>query len=236
MHNFIRFKEMFSYLKNQTIRQNIPGRVFRSNFCTSTTTSSSLKKDKWRDFYEKFSEDFKDLSNEMERRRYNKRIIIGVGISIMGYATYGLFRNWASREVVLISSKTFDDEQFKNKAITFAKEGIQKLAASEEVQESITTLLEKSVIDLVNKENIQNELSNLISKAIDSKKVKDISQSSVKEIVSDLLNSRENESFRKEVSIYLSKEIQKQLADKENQKQASKFTSQTLRGIFWSGK
>ena len=123
-----RIKNIFSINNPFNIGKNINARSF-----SSQAEQPTSKNDKWRHFYNEFAKDFRDLSHELERRKYNKRVIIFAGIGIFGFATYGFFRNWASKEVVLISSKTFEDDKFKKTAITFAKEGIKELCESPEV-------------------------------------------------------------------------------------------------------
>jgi len=200
---------------------------------TEISAASAAKSDKWRNFYNQFSRDFTDLAEELERRKYNKRLIIFAGVGVFGFATYGFFRNLAAKEVVLISSKTFDDENFKRKAVTLAKDGIRELCESSEVQRDVTNLLEKSVVDLISRDNVQNQLAGLVAKAVQSNQVKDVSKESIKLIVNDLINSEENVEFRKGVSNYLASEIQTQLSNKANQDTASKFTKKAFFGMFW---
>jgi len=160
---------------------------------------------------------------------------MAAGISIIGYATYGLFRNWASNEVVLISSNTFEDEQFRQAAVKFTKDSIKELTESTEVQQYVTDLLGISVTNLAKQEYIINGLSNLLSKAIESKQVKDSSKESVSNAINDLVNSDDHKLMRETISKYLSEELRAQLSNKENQYIFSVFTKNAIWRIF-SGK
>lgn len=156
--------------------------------------------DKWKYLYEGLSKDLRDFSEELERRKYNKRVMAVAGIGIFGFASYGLFRNWASKEVVLISSKTFDDEQFQKKSFSYSKQIIKELTESEEVQRDLTNLLEKSVINLLKRETVQNQFIDLVSTAVESNKVTEATKQTLTVIMQD-------EKIIKETSTYLSVSI-----------------------------
>ena len=194
-----------------------PQRPFENN--------SYEKNNKWNNFYDQFVKDFKDLSNEMEKRRYNTRWIYFIGVGVFGYATYGFFRNWASKEVVLISSKTFEDPKFKDDAIKFVK----YLANSDQVQTEINNLIEKITTQQV----VQDNLAALFENVLQKNSVKDSAKTASQDIVRDLCNSPEYELWRKDVSEYLKKEIQTQLSDDKNREAINNMTKQTIRSLFW---
>ena len=80
-----------------------------------------------KELFVKVTQDFSELLNEMERRKYNRSITIIVMIIFMIYTTYGFFRNWASKEVTLISSETFKNPTFKNDVIIFGEKLVKRI-------------------------------------------------------------------------------------------------------------
>ncbi len=199
---------------------------------TTSDQITSIKSEKWKNIYDEFMKDFKDFSTELERRKYNMRIITCSFALIFGYATYGLFRNWASKEVVLISSRTFDDNQFKCNAVTFSKDSIKELVESEEVQTNVANLLEKSVIDVINRPVVQNKLVELLENAIRSEQIKSATNASTKSIIDDLVNHKDNADFRENVTSYVSTELQNQLSAPTMQQEFGRFIKAAVLSIF----
>ena len=210
----------------------------RRKYTTQPTPPPIDPSEKWRARYAEFMKDFGDFSAELDRRKYNKRWITLIGMGIFGYATYGFFRNIVTREVVTITTKTIDDDSFKTRSVASAKEYIQQIVASPEVQQSVTTALEQSVLALVNQKNIQDELSKLLATAIESNEIKKSTRESVSFILEDLVNSDVHKPLRVSLSNYLATEIQTQLNSKKNQEHGWNFIKNSFTAFmpniyFW---
>lgn len=213
---------------------------------TTPDPKAEAREKKWKDFYDRFYSDYNDLSQELERRKYNKRIIAIILASIFGYATYGFFRNLASKEVVQISSKTFDDPKFKEDAIKL----ITEVCESQEVQAKITELLKNTVINLTKDPSVQTNITNLLSQALinltekpevqkalgellKKHNVKFAAEESIKNVVLDLINKEDYKELRDEVTQYLTKEIQKQLNEKKHHDSVYQIMRHSVRKLFW---
>jgi hypothetical protein len=226
------FKSVFKQLfKKSTIPK------FRFGFCTEKNPFNDIKQepnnqqmssyfDNFRkEYYNNFKQDVNDLLDEMNKKKYNTRLFGLVMFGIFGYATYGIFRNQISKEVVVISTKTYDDPEFKKAT----EECLIQLMKSPTVQDNVSIVLKNAVIDTIKNKDIKDELGKMFEEILSTSSFKKQAAITSNEIITELINNPEYEPMRNSVSEYLKTEIEKQLKDETNNKNADAFVKELIR-------
>lgn len=199
-------------------------------------TLNSLKDDIKNTSYISEMNDLVDhVFKEMENRKYNVmriKIMIFILILIILLASYDLITNWSSKQVNIITTKSFEDPDFKKKLTELCESTIKQLTESEEIQKDLTNLLKIVVQNLADNPEVQEKLSKLLIEVLKFENIKNTGAETSSLIIDKLINSPEHEKIRKEIYDYITLEINKLSEDKKVQKNLGQLMLSSLSSIF----
>jgi len=214
LHNYLLMRRTIipitnNHLTIQRIRHisNLP-KMFKEQSDAAMTSIGSSK----------IVNDFTELYNEMERRKYNVRwITIGCAAAVV-YIFYGLITDWLSDQAADVTSKYLENPKFKKDVIKFAEEAVNELVKSERVQKDITELLKDTVIKLTDDDTIRTKLTNMFIVIFKTNGIKEAGGELSEDVVNQLLNSPKYENIRQEAVKFVVDEMIQVIKNDELQK------------------
>ena len=179
--------------------------------------------------------DMKELLNEMEKRKYNTRIILfGLG-GIFIWIFYGLITKWASKQTTVITTQSLEDPKFQKKVIEFCENTITELVKSPQVQQDTATLLNDAVIEICQREAIKDQLTDLFKYIFETEIIKHSAAELSADTVNKLLNSPDYEEFRKHVQKYISEIVVDVTSDEKMQEELGNMIWNSIKSMFSNG-
>ena len=137
-----------------------------------------------------------DILSELEKKKYNRNKIMFIGALIIIaviLALYDLITSMVSKQVNVISAKSLDDPELKEKLKELGKNLVFDLVHDKEIQDDVVHLLAIAVKDLCRDEKIQDDVVELLKVAVIKlchnpviqEDVKDLLGKAVKELVEE---------------------------------------------------
>lgn len=120
-------------------------------------------------YVSEFNEVVNNVMQEMEKKKISMmkfKIGVGVVILIIILALYDIITSWMSGQVNVITEKSLEDEELKQKLVSVCEETIRELVKSKQTQDDIIKLLKVAVIDLTENPEVQNQLKELIKMCV----------------------------------------------------------------------
>ena len=172
-----------------------------------------------------FIKEWKNIRDEMERKKYNfRRIQIIALLILLGIFVvfYDLITSWAStRASVLITTNSLDDEEFKERMVKIIESLSHSLIHSPSLQSELFDTCEKKIVKLLsppnnNNNNNKNHFNNqLINEEGEEKKNDEISSNFQKMIVDLLCKELQSEKIQNN-SVEFTNEIANELMTSPN--------------------
>lgn len=174
----------------------------------------------------------KELLNEMEKRKYNTRVILfGLG-GIFIWISYGFITKWASKQTTVITTQSLEDPEFQKKVIEFCENTITELVKSPQVQQDTATLLNDAVIEISQRQVIKDQLTDLFKYIFETEIIKNSATELSADTVEQLINSPDYEGFREDVQKYVSELVVDITNDEKMQKELGDMIWYAIKSMF----
>jgi hypothetical protein len=184
---------------------------------TSSTDSSSkpFTNEKLNELYKSINDlpyikDMVHVMKEMEKQQYNTKrlkIILSCIVFSVVIVFYDLIRNWTSKQVTNITTRSLEDEEF---------------------QKEVGVFCEKIIMDLAKRDDVCDVLAELFAKVFVSKPVIQSGADLSGRVVKDLLNDKEFEWLRQMIFEFLIKQIIDVSKDKHAQLATGHFVTGSM--------
>ena len=176
-----------------------------------------------------FVKDFKELLEEIEKRRYNLRKIYFIIGAAGIFLSYNLIRDWTKDQVQVITTESLKEEKIQKDVLHFCENIISQLRKSPSVQKDIANLLEIAISDLSQRERVQKDLEDIFYRVFTSSLMKNAGKELSASTVQKLLESPE---FKNLVAKYAKEEISQLCHDPEVKQNIGELILNSIKSWF----
>ena len=174
----------------------------------SHTPFSEVMSVKSQEIYEQIrksqvKKDFTELVNEMEKRKYNTRII-GAFIGAAGlFFSYSTIKDWFTDQAADFSKDYFENEKFQKSFLVFLENTISDVTKSEKVKKDVNYL----VIETTKDPHVQSALVDMFKNVLYDKQIINSTSDLSNDVVNNIMTSEDYRETREELVNYAVTEI-----------------------------